>query len=165
MVSEKIVRKDRRFEEFKDLLLSLQDRYNIELVQLFELLSEKEIFIPVSVFNVDLSALETVSRYLHENLNISYKKIAELTNRSEKTIWQAFRSSKNKLKEKLKLKDTRYIIPISVLADRRLSNLEAIVYYMKKTYHLKFSEIAVLLHRDQRTIWTVHSRAKKKLSH
>ncbi len=157
------VRQDKRFEEFKELLGSLREKYDVELVQLFELLSELEIFIPVSVFNERLSTLETVSRYLHENLNISFKKIAEMMNRSEKTIWQAFRSSKNKHEGRLRLTDTKYIVPISVFADRRLSNLEAIVYHLKNAYDLKFSEIAMLLQRDQRTVWTVYSRARGKL--
>jgi len=157
------VRRDRKFEEFKILLTGLRERYEVELVQLFELLSEKEIFIPASVFSESLSTLETVSRYLHENLNISFKKIAELTSRSEKTIWQAYRSSLKKRSEKLKLKDTKYIIPISAIADRRLSNLEAVAYYLKNTYSLRFTEIAQVLHRDQRTVWTVCQRAKKKM--
>jgi len=159
----KLVRNDKAFVEFKDHLTSLQDRYGVELVQLFELLSEREIFIPVSVFNEKISALETVSKYLHENLNIPFKKIAEMMNRNDKTIWQAYRFAKVKHPQKLKTQDTKYIIPISVFTDRRLSNLEAIVYHIKESYDLKFSEIAPLLKRDQRTIWTVYMRAKKKI--
>jgi len=157
------IKNDIDFSKSKEVAKELTERYDVSLVNLFELVSEKDILVPASIFTVELSALETISRYLHENLGMSFKKIASLMNRSEKTIWQAYRSSKIKHIDRLELKDTRYIIPISVFADRKLSNLETIVYYLKKTYDLKFSEIAVLLFRDQRTIWTVYSRAKKKL--
>ena len=162
MDKTKLVRNDNGFNQFKDHLTSLQSKYDVELVQLFELLSEKEIFVPLSVFSKKISTLETISKYLHENLNLSFKKIGELMNRSEKTIWQAYKFSKIKHPEKLKSADTKYIIPVSVFANRKLSNLEAIVYYIKNTYYLKFSQIGPLLKRDQRTIWTVYSRAKKK---
>ncbi len=53
------------------------------------------------------------------------------------------------------------MIPSSIFRDRSVSVLEAIVEYLKgrdMTYH----EIAILLNRDDRTIWTVYSRTKKK---
>ncbi len=53
-------------------------------------------------------------------------------------------------------------IPSSVFRDRSLSVLEAMVEYLKDQQHLTFHEIAVLLNRDDRTIWTVYSRAGKK---
>jgi DNA-directed RNA polymerase specialized sigma24 family protein len=53
-------------------------------------------------------------------------------------------------------------IPLRVLRDRTLAVLEAIVEYLKEEKHLKYVEIAKLLNRDQRTIWTVYNRAKKK---
>lgn len=53
-------------------------------------------------------------------------------------------------------------IPISVLRDRSLKPLEAIVEYLKDIQGLTYHEIAELLNRDDRTIWTVYNRAKKK---
>jgi hypothetical protein len=52
-------------------------------------------------------------------------------------------------------------IPTKIFHDRTLSVLEAIVSYLKEkqmTYH----EIAILLNRNDRTIWTVYDRARKK---
>jgi predicted DNA-binding protein (UPF0251 family) len=40
--------------------------------------------------------------------------------------------------------------------------LEAIVCYLKEILRLRFSEIAELLNRDQRTIWVTYANAKKK---
>ena len=52
-------------------------------------------------------------------------------------------------------------IPSAIFRDRHVAVLEAVVEYLVGqgyTYH----EIGVLLHRDERTIWTVHARVKKK---
>lgn len=53
-------------------------------------------------------------------------------------------------------------IPVSILKDRSLSALEAISEYLKETLNMNYHEIAVLMNRDDRTIWTVYDRAKKK---
>lgn len=56
----------------------------------------------------------------------------------------------------------KVFIPNSVLQDRALSVLESIVEYLKEEKNMRFHEIALALKRDDRTIWTVYSRAKKK---
>ena len=53
-------------------------------------------------------------------------------------------------------------IPLKILQDRTVAVLEAIVEYLREEKDLRYSEIAELLNRDQRTIWTVYSRAKAK---
>ena len=53
-------------------------------------------------------------------------------------------------------------IPSSIFTDRSVSVLEAMVRYLKEKKNLTYHEIAVLLNRDDRTIWTVYQRAKKK---
>ena len=53
-------------------------------------------------------------------------------------------------------------IPLRVLQNRNIAVLEAIVAYFKEEKQMKYSEIATLLNRDQRTIWTVYNRVKKK---
>ena len=58
----------------------------------------------------------------------------------------------------------KYTIPLSVVCDRDVSIFETIVEYLKETYDLTYHEIAVLLNRDDRTIWTVYKRAQKKRS-
>jgi hypothetical protein len=56
----------------------------------------------------------------------------------------------------------KYTIPLSIVADRDVSIFETIVEYLKEHYGLSYHEIAVLLNRDDRTIWTVYNRASKK---
>ena len=54
-------------------------------------------------------------------------------------------------------------IQVSIFDDRRLGVLESLVFYLRDTLSLKNSEIAKLLNRDDRTIWTVYNRVNKKI--
>jgi len=54
------------------------------------------------------------------------------------------------------------LLPSHILKDRSVSVLEAIVEYLKDVQGLNFRAIGFLLNRDERTIWTCYSRAKKK---
>ena len=53
-------------------------------------------------------------------------------------------------------------IPTFLFKDRKVAVLEALVEYLKDHKGLTYHEIALLLNRDDRTIWTVYHRAKKK---
>lgn len=53
-------------------------------------------------------------------------------------------------------------IPSHIFLDRSISVLEAIVKYLKEKKGMTYHEIAVLLNRDDRTIWTCYNRVKKK---
>ena len=55
------------------------------------------------------------------------------------------------------------LIPSNIFKNRSLSILEALVEYLKEKRSLTYHEIAELLERDDRTIWTVYNRAKKKV--
>lgn len=58
----------------------------------------------------------------------------------------------------------RYVnIPSFVFRDRNLAALEAVVVYLKDSQGMNYAQIAKLLNRDDRTIWTTYNRAKKKL--
>lgn len=54
------------------------------------------------------------------------------------------------------------LIPSSIFTDRTLKPLEAITEFLKDHHSLTFHEIAQLLSRNDRTIWTAYHRAKKK---
>ena len=53
-------------------------------------------------------------------------------------------------------------IPSSVLRDNSISVLEAIVEFLKEKKGLTYHQIGELINRDQRNVWTVYQRAKKK---
>lgn len=52
-------------------------------------------------------------------------------------------------------------MPISIFS-HKTSPLESLVKYLKENYNLKLSQIALLLNRDHRTIWTTYDSAVKK---
>ena len=117
--------------------------------------------IPLSVFQSSASGLESISQYLKENAGLRYCQIADLLNRNDRTIWGAHRAAKEKSNVHTNF-NSSIKIPLSIFHDRKLSVLEAISEYLKENHSLKFSVIARLLNRDQRTIWTVYKRAKNK---
>ena len=59
--------------------------------------------------------------------------------------------------------DSKYSLPLSILRNRNLSVLEAIVAHLKDSYHLRYSEIARLIRRDERNIWAIYNKAGSKL--
>ena len=66
------------------------------------------------------------------------------------------------MEQRFLIEYSKFYIPIFVFKDRSLSVLEAITEYLKEELHLRYCQIAALLNRDDRTIWTVYNRAKKK---
>ena len=125
--------------------------------------AQEEVKVPISVFKNDkLGSLELIVKYLRENLLLSFKQISSLTNRNEIALAVTYRNAKKKLDTKFAEEISPYFIPVSILQDRNLSVLENIAAYFKDTFGLTYHSIAVLLNRDDRTIWTVYQRAKKK---
>lgn len=62
-----------------------------------------------------------------------------------------------------KLKDgEKTSVPVFVFRDRSVAVLEALVEYLRDVKGLSYHEIAVLINRDDRTIWTVYNRVKLK---
>ena len=122
-----------------------------------------EVLIPVSIFVKELSGLEIIVTFLKENQLYSNKEIAKLLNRSEKTIWQAYSFARKKYSSKLTYDEHSLLVPVTIFQKRKLSILESLVNYLKENFNMKYSEIGLLLHRDQRTIWTVFNRCEKKL--
>ena len=144
--------------------LSYQQFLKLMSELIHKIYSEEDYLIPVSVLeNKRLGPLEAIVKYLKEKLGLRYKKIASLTGRNEISIGNCYRIAKRKLPEDLEVKLSEYTFPVSVVKHKELSVLEAITFYLKNTYALSFHNIAVLLGRDDRTIWTVYNRAMRKL--
>jgi hypothetical protein len=53
-------------------------------------------------------------------------------------------------------------IPLSLFANRQLGNLEALAKYLRENEQLSYSQIARLLNRNDRTIWTAYHHAVHK---
>ena len=141
----------------------LKEKYKISKKELIRAIKEKgELNIPLSVFSKKLGCLEALVKYMKENLNMSYREISKLLNRNERTIWTAYNKAKIKQPESFEIKETSMFIPISVFNNRKFTILESIIIYLKAK-GLKHVEIARLLDRDQRNIWTIYSRAVRKI--
>ncbi|MEM2090038.1 MAG: hypothetical protein QXL88_03065, partial [Candidatus Pacearchaeota archaeon] len=161
---EQITLQESRLLEMLRLgIAEIKEKYNLTTEEIIRLLEEKKEEIPVSIFTENLGALEAVVKYMKEELKMNYSEIAKRLNRDERTIWITYRNALKKKKEKLDVKATKFFVPISIFAERRLSILESLVRYLKEK-NLTYAEIAKLLNRDQRNIWTINSRARKKLS-
>lgn len=151
--------KDNEFLVFRELYARLRTKYD-PLTVLNEL-EAGEIFIPLSIFNEKLSSLEVISKYLLENRNLSLKQISVLLNRTNRNIWNAYNRSKNKFPNPLLIKDSK-LIPLSISRNLHFTLLENIVVYLKDILNLSYHDAAVCLQRNDRTVWTVYQRAKKR---
>ncbi|MEK9208396.1 MAG: Ig-like domain-containing protein, partial [Patescibacteria group bacterium] len=49
--------------------------------------------IPITIFSEKIGALETITKYLKENLGMSYHLIAEVLNRDQRTIWTSYKKA------------------------------------------------------------------------
>ncbi|MEK6880525.1 MAG: hypothetical protein AABY22_12990, partial [Nanoarchaeota archaeon] len=140
----------------------LKEEYKISLQEILNSIkSEKEIQIPIEIFNIKTNPAESLCKYLKENIGLKYSNIAKLLNRNQRTIWLNYRHALKKMKEKIIIKN-KEIIPIGIFSNRKLSILESIVNYYKRK-GLKNGEISEILNKDPRNIYTLYSRAIKKL--
>ncbi len=141
----------------------LKEKHKISKKEIVEILNNtKEVNIPATIFSKNLGGLETIVKYMKENLNMNYKEISDMIGRDERTIWTSYKKSVKKQKEPFDVKEGAKI-PIEIFKNKNLTTLESLVVYLKAK-QMKFVEIASLLSRDQRNIWTIYARAAKKLN-
>jgi predicted DNA-binding protein (UPF0251 family) len=125
--------------------------------------AEHETLVPATLFADDkLAPLEAVTKYLHENKRLRFTDIGHLLNRDQRVIWTTYSHAKKKRPEALTPAATEHLIPARLIADRKRSVLETLALHLHDVQHLTFAQIARLLRRDDRTIWTVYNRARKK---
>ncbi len=148
-------------EVVEKVIERVADNYGISKKEISEMIGES-ISIPVSIFSKELGALESIVKYMKENLKMSYSEIAKAILRDERTVWTSYKKAKGKKEERFDAK-TKLSVPLSVFAKRESTILESLILYLKNR-GFKFSEIAQMLERDQRNIWTVYSRAKNKIN-
>ncbi len=163
----KIKRKKRKKVLTKENLLEvlnekLKDKYDTTLDELLLIKKTKEIKIPIELFNQKIGAAESLAKYLKENLGLKFSEIEKLINRNQRTIWINYRNAVRKMKEKINIRKTSISIPIDIFSNRKLSILESLIYNLREK-ELKNTEISKILNKDPRNIYTLYSRAIKKL--
>ena len=113
--------------------------------------------------NRKYTILEALIVYLRERKKLSFRKISALINRDLRYTYHSYQNAKKKELTTQYTIQTKFIwIPLSIFTNRKLSALEVLVSYLKEEFSLTYHEIALLLKRDDRTIWTVYQRAGKK---
>ena len=148
-------------KELTEIIINkLKEKYKVSGEEIKEMTTEKSI--PATIFSSKLGALESLVKYMKENLNMSYHEIAKLLNRNDRTIWTAYKKATEKHPAKLEIKETNIILPVSIFKDRNLTVLESVILYLKEK-GLRNKEIAKLIERDSRNISTIYSRAIKKI--
>lgn len=99
-----------------------------------------------------IEALKLLVEHLSEKYNL---RTDEILNIIEK---------KNKIANERKIEDKKQEnqIPLSVFANDKLSALEIIVKYLKENLCKSYHEIAILLNRNDRTIWATYNNSLRK---
>jgi len=160
---KKLIKEDQiPLERIKELVRILKLKYNITTRDILHIIDEKEILIPISIFTKKLRILETITKYLKEELDLNYHKIGLLLNRNERNIWHTYKNSNKKHPSSLKIPSSKYFIPISIFQNK-LGAQENIILYLKDELDLSYHTIATLLERNDRTIWTMYKKAKNKV--
>jgi len=119
--------------------------------------------VPSSVFQSrSFSILETLVVYLKEKNNLKYRQIGILLNRNERTIWTCYHRATKKPFKPQEVFPESLPIPLKIFQNRKWSFSEALIKYLKENLKLSFHQIAILLNRDDRTIWTLYARYLKK---
>ena len=145
-------------------LSSLSKEEKIKIINFLKKDIDEGIYsVPVAIFdNNFLSSLESIVKYLKEELKLGNKEIAKILNRSDKTIWATYQKSRIKMGSPLILKHSDIFIPLNIFQKRKLSVLETIVVYLKNNYRFSYKDIAVIINRNYRTVATVYRRSKLK---
>jgi len=146
------------------LLEKVGSKYGLGKKEILEVIrSREQINIPLNIFSNKLGALESLVKYMKENLSRGYREIAKELKRDERTIWTAYKKACEKQEQKFEIKENNLQIPLSIFENKELTILESLIIYFKDKKNLKYVEIGELINRDQRNIWTIYSRAKSKL--
>ena len=149
-------------EMFSQLTERLKEKYNYSDEEILKLWShENSISIPVSIFSGKLSPAESLTKFLKENRDLTYKEISKLIGRDERSVWANYKRAFKKMPWPFDIKDS-VTVPVSIFSYNGKSILESLISYLKETRNLRNKKIAQLLNKNSANIWTVYNRAKRK---
>ncbi len=117
--------------------------------------------VPISIFHEErLAPLEALVKYLREECQLSYEDIAHVLRRNPGPIGVTYRTARRKMPGRLALSGMRMELAIFSTG---LSILESLATHLHDS-GMSLHEVAQVLSRNDRTIWTVVSRARRKRS-
>ena len=159
---------DKEIDAINTFVQTVLEKNDISFSKLVEILRQKRgektiVKVPCCIFKErSLGILEALTKYLKEELDLGYNEIASLLNRDYRVIWRTYSNAGKKLKKRLAVDKKTIWIPISIFTDKKLGLLESLTKYLREDIEMTNYQIASALNRDNRTIWTSYSRAKKK---
>jgi len=159
---------DKEIDAINTFVQAILEKNDISFNKLVEILRQKRgektvIKVPCCIFKErSLGILEALTKYIKEELDLGYNEIASLLNRDNRVIWRTYSNAGKKLKKRLAVDKKTIWIPISIFTDKKLGLLESLTKYLREDIEMTNYQIASALNRDNRTIWTSYSRAKKK---
>ena len=124
------------------------------------LLGRDDILIPVSIFSGSHGPLESLVLYLKDQKGMAVPEIALRLNRDRQTIWSTYyrvRGSTLEVKPGIS-------VPLSLFLKNKASMLESLSHYLRDILGLSNAEIAAILRRDSRTIFTCYRRFSYKVN-
>lgn len=146
-------------EAFQEFLNTNKKVSKQELITIIKEIKTDEL--PTELFKTKkLSNLEAIVKYLRENQELTYKEIAKKLNRNPMTLAVTYKNAKLKHPKKIKITEHE-TIPYTAFK-KNLSILEGAALWLKFK-GCKQIQIAKMLGKDPRTIWTIISRAEKKI--
>lgn len=164
---DKMTDKSEILGELSKIINDYRYKYGIGSYDIVDIALGREVksprFIPVSVFrNRKVGVLEAVVKYLREECKLKFVKIAESLNRRLSTVVMSYRKAEEKSRSRSQGIGSELSIPVEIFRNGRLSMLENLVFYLRKNHDMRCCDIARMVGRDERTIWTITGRIKNK---
>jgi len=119
-----------------------------------------ETYVPIAVFSSRLSCLEAIVKYLKENKARTFHDIGKLLKRNERSIWKTYQNAKSKVPERLATEESEFSFPLQILHGSK-GIVEAMVTWLHDSKNLTYHQIAVLMKRDDRSVWTAYNRRRR----
>lgn len=121
---------------------------------------DKQILVPAAIFAGKLSPSEALAKFLKENHGLSYREIASMTGRDERSIWANYRRAARKMPSPFEIGEG-VSVPLSAFVPEN-SILKSLLHYLKDVRKMRNKKIAQLLNKHPANIWTVLNRASKR---
>ena len=147
---------------------TLRREHSLSAAQILDVLAEKkavaevsEAYVPTAIFSGRLSCLEAIVKYLKENKTSTFHDIGKLLKRNERSLWKTYQNAKRKMPEHLAVEESEFSFPLQILHDTSRGVVEAVVTWLHDSKGLTYHQIAVLMKRDDRSVWTAYNRRRR----
>jgi len=127
--------------------------------------SDSVILVPTAIFSDrNLSFSESLIDFLWAGSNLAPSKIGKLLSMDRRNVFTIMQRIAEKKKQKTTVPEPKenIFIPVDVFSERKFSVQEQLVAYLKEEKQLSNKEIALIISRSEKTVWTAYDRMKKK---